>query len=186
MRQSLKEAFPRIKFSVRGRTYSLGENITVSWEDGPSEAQVDPIVDRFCGGYFDGMDDCKGSRFAMMTREAGFEQVSFGADSIHLSRYHSDGALERAIGAVFRRYNENFRAANMEMPTVRDYRNGSLFNVRLQGVHGEYGGDTLQDSIRLTAGKHTFVLKVAPSKTAAGIFVTHTDGRPHAPPVLKD
>lgn len=186
VRKSLKEAFPAIKFSVRANTYSMGDNINVSWDDGPSEAQVDPIVDRFCGAYFDGKDDYKGSRYAMMTTEAGLEQVSFAADSIHLSRYHSDQALERAIGAVFRRYRENFRDANMPMPTVRDYRNGSLFNVRLQGVHGEYGGDTLQDSIRLTAGKHTFVLKVEKSKTAAGIFVTHTDGRPHAPPVLKE
>ncbi|MGF6603274.1 hypothetical protein P3T23_008028 [Paraburkholderia sp. GAS448] len=186
VRQSLKEAFPGIKFSVRGSTYSGGASIDVNWEDGPCEAQVDPIVDRYRGAYFDGMEDCKGSRFAMVTTEAGLEQVSFGADFIHLSRYHSDLALERAISAVFRRYYGNFRDANMEMPTVRDYRNGSLFNVRLQGVHGQYGGDTLQDSIRLTAGKHTFVLKVEKSKTAAGIFVTHTDGRPHAPPVLKD
>ncbi|VVE16522.1 MULTISPECIES: LPD29 domain-containing protein [Pandoraea] len=186
LRQSLKEAFPGIKFSVRSSKYSGGACIDVNWEDGPSEAQVDPIVDRFRGAYFDGMEDYKGSRFAMMTTGAGLEQVSFGADFVKLSRYHSDQALQRAIGAVFRRYRTNFREASIEMPAVREYRDGSLYNVRLRGVHGQHGGDSLQDSIRLAAGKHTFVLKVEKSKTAASIFVTHTDGRPHAPPVLND
>lgn len=186
VRQCLKEAFPGIKISVRSSTYSMGTSIDVSWDDGPCEALVDPIVDRFRGAYFDGMEDCKGSRYAMMTTEAGLEQVSFGADFIRLSRHNSDQALVRAIGWVYRRYHQHFLDAQMEMPTVGEYRDGSLFNVRVPGIHGPYGGDTLQDSIRQASGKHTFVLKVEKSKTAGGIFVTHTDGRPHAPPVLKD
>lgn len=186
VRKCLKEAFPAVKFSVRSDTYSMGASINVSWEDGPCEAQVDPIVDRLRGAYFDGIEDYKGSRFAMMTTEDGLRQVSFGADFINLSRSHSDQALDRAIGSVYRRYHQNFREAQMEMPTVVDYRKGRLFNVRVPGVHGQCGADSLQDSIRRTAGKHTFVLKVVKSKTASGIFVTHTDGRPHAPPVLKD
>lgn len=186
VRLCLKEAFPGVKFSVRSDQYSMGASIDVRWEDGPCEAQVDPIVDRFRGAYFDSMEDCKGRRYAMMTTEAGLEQVSFGADFIHLNRRHSDQALDRAIRSVYRRHHQNFRDAQMERPTVGDYRNGSLFNVRVPGMHGQCGADTLQDSIRRTAGKHTYVLKVEKSKTAGGIFVTHTDGRPHAPPVLKD
>lgn len=186
VRKCLKEAFPGIKFSVKSDTYSMGASIQVGWEDGPCEAQVDPIVDRFRGSYFDGMEDYKGNRYAMMTTDAGLEQVSFGSDFIRLSRCHSDQAIARAIGSIFRRYRQNFREAAMETPTVEAYRNGRLFNARVPGIHGQFGGDTLQDSIRRAAGKHTFVLKVAKSKTAGGIFVTHTDGRPHAPPVLSE
>ncbi|UIF89472.1 hypothetical protein KAF44_29645 (plasmid) [Cupriavidus necator] len=186
VRKCLKEAFPGVKFSVRSDTYSMGASINVGWEDGPCEAQVDPLVDRFRGAYFDGMEDYKGNRYAMMTTEAGLEQVSFGADYIHLTRNHSDQALDRAIGSVYRRYQQNFREARMEMPSVADYRNGRLFNVRVPGIHGQFGGDSLQDSIRRAAGNHTFLLKVAKCKTAGGIFVSHTDGRPHAPPLLTE
>ncbi|KAF7956308.1 hypothetical protein AWV80_38585 [Cupriavidus sp. UYMU48A] len=171
---------------MRSDKYSMGASIDVGWEDGPCEAQVDPIVDRFRSAYFCGIEDYKGSRYAMMTTAAGLEQVSFGADFIHLNRRHSDQALDRAIGSVYRRHHQDFCDAQMERPTVGDYRNGSLFNVRVPGINGQCGGDTLQDTIRRTAGKHTFVLKVEKSKTAGGIFVTHTDGRPLAPPVLKD
>jgi hypothetical protein len=149
VRQSLKEAFPGIKFSVRSMTYSGGASIGVSWEDGPCEAQVDPVVDRFRGAYFDGMEDCKGSRFAMITTDAGLEQMHFGADFIRLGRAHSDQALERAIAAVFRRYRENFRDANMEMPTVRDYRGGSLFNIRSARRNRGIVGPSLTAGIRL-------------------------------------
>jgi hypothetical protein len=44
VRQSLKEAFPGVKFAVRSSTYSGGASIDVSWTDGPNAVQVESIT----------------------------------------------------------------------------------------------------------------------------------------------
>lgn len=91
VRKALKESFPGVKFSVRSSKYSMGASISVSWTDGPNTAQVNAVVKIFEGSYFDGSQDYKGSRFAMIDGK----RVSFGADSIHTSRHHSRALCER-------------------------------------------------------------------------------------------
>ncbi len=59
IRAALKRAFPRTKFSVRSHRYSGGASIDVGWADGPAAAAVDPIVQQFRRGDFDGMIDMK-------------------------------------------------------------------------------------------------------------------------------
>jgi Large polyvalent protein associated domain 29 len=93
IRQSLKEAFPGVKFSVRSSTYSGGASISVSWTDGPNAAQVESITRGFKASYFDGSIDYQGSIHHMMDGE----QVTFGADYITSTRIHSDAAVERAM-----------------------------------------------------------------------------------------
>lgn len=58
IRETLKAAFPKTKFSVRSRSYSGGSSIHTSWTDGPAEGQIQSILDRFEGRGFDGMTDC--------------------------------------------------------------------------------------------------------------------------------
>src|ERR1700748_2427516 len=57
IKQSLSQIFPKTKFSVRSKSYSGGCSITASWTDGPTGSQVSPILDRFNGKGFDGMQD---------------------------------------------------------------------------------------------------------------------------------
>ena len=64
VRQSLKEAFPGVKFSVKSKTYSGGASINVGWTNGPTSKQVSAIVKRFEGSYFDGMSDYKGLNYS--------------------------------------------------------------------------------------------------------------------------
>jgi len=59
IRGALKAAFPKTVFSVRGKSYSMGHSIDVSWTDGPTGKQVKPILDRFESKGFDGMTDCR-------------------------------------------------------------------------------------------------------------------------------
>jgi hypothetical protein len=99
IRQSLKEAFPDVKFSVRSSTYSGGALISVNWPDGPNAAQVESITKGFKVSYFDGSIDYQGSIHHMM----GGEPVRFGADYITSSRRYSDAAVDRAIASVSRR-----------------------------------------------------------------------------------
>ena len=96
IRRCLKEAFPGIKFSVRSSSYSMGASIDVKWTDGPAEVQVEAVVGRFKGSYFDGMIDYKGSVYA----EYDGEPVHFMSDYIHCHREYSDEAVERAIDTV--------------------------------------------------------------------------------------
>jgi Large polyvalent protein associated domain 29 len=91
VRKALKEAFPGIKFGVRSSKYSGGATIGVRWKDGPNTAQVDAVVKIFQGSYFDGSQDLKGNRYAMIDGR----RVSFGADSVHTSRTHSRALCER-------------------------------------------------------------------------------------------
>jgi len=59
LRQTLKEAFPTTKFSVRSASYAGGASIDVHWTDGPTATQVQAICDRFEGADFDEMQDLK-------------------------------------------------------------------------------------------------------------------------------
>jgi hypothetical protein len=59
VRTALKTAFPGQKFSVRSKTYAGGASLSVNWEDGPTERDVDAVVDIYRGSGFDGMQDLK-------------------------------------------------------------------------------------------------------------------------------
>jgi hypothetical protein len=58
IRVELKRAFPSVSFRVRTQKYSGGDNVNVSWTDGPTAEQVKAIADKYAGGSFDGMTDC--------------------------------------------------------------------------------------------------------------------------------
>ena len=90
VRQSLKEAFPDVKFSVRRKTYSGGASVSVGWQDGPNEAQVAAVGGIFRGSVFDSSQDLRLNTYAMMDGQL----VSFGADYIHFGRICSKALCE--------------------------------------------------------------------------------------------
>lgn len=171
VRAALKEAFPGVKFGVRAKTYSGGASMSITWTDGPNNAQVEAIANRFQGAYFDGSIDYKGSVYHMLNGE----RVSFGADFIHCTRSYTDEMVQRAIDRVFSRFAGNFAEAGIQKPTVEQYRNGDLLSVQLPGLH-QWGNESVQSEVSATLYKHSDRLAVASSKTAAAVFVTHDDG----------
>lgn len=57
LKQALRKAFPRVRFSVRlsrGTGYGYCH---VRWTDGPSTRVVEQVTERFRGSQFDGMTD---------------------------------------------------------------------------------------------------------------------------------
>ena len=115
VRKDLKANFPKIKFSVRSDTYSMGASIRVNWDDGPTQDQVDSVICVYESSGFDGMVDLaygktsfilksgeivsgnsQGTQDSMgvdpaVKRELppGAEEVSFGSDYVTCSRHIS-------------------------------------------------------------------------------------------------
>ena len=57
IRAELKVAFPETKFSVRSKSFAGGDDVSISWDDGPKTLEVSAITDKYQYGHFDGMDD---------------------------------------------------------------------------------------------------------------------------------
>jgi hypothetical protein len=58
IRIELKTAFPSVKFSVKTKSFSNGNDINISWENGVTTEEVEKITSKYQYGSFDGMDDC--------------------------------------------------------------------------------------------------------------------------------
>ena len=171
VRQALREAFPGVKFSVRSSTYSMGASMSVKWVDGPNTKQVESITDKFSGSYFDGMQDLKGSTYAMF----GGEVVHFGADSIHCTRSYSDASTQRAIDRFYAKYLGNFNQYGIAKPTVEEFNSGRLYNVQIMNQGVPYDRN-VQRGIWEMLSKHSDRLKVEESKTAGAVIYLGNDG----------
>lgn len=154
IRNDLKEAFPGVKFSVRGNSYSGGASTDISYVDGPPLSDAEPVAKAYAGATFDGMTDMKDYVY-----NAGFDtdgvpqSVSYGPDFVFVQREFSEettrDATARAISA--------FQAAGIEFdPNGRDrfqdnipqelLRNESLNRAQWQGY-----GMTSHEIIRTLA-----------------------------------
>lgn len=100
LRAALKTAFPTTKFSVKSHVYSGGASIRVIWTDGPTSKQVEGIANNYQGADFDGMQDLKTYRTAMVDGQP----VRYGADYIFCNRELSQEfrvSVARRVAANF-------------------------------------------------------------------------------------
>ncbi len=120
MRAALRVAFPRVKFSVRKSHYG---SVAISWTDGPTEKEVEAVVGRHKGGYFDGMED-------IYKHEATpFVVVFGGAEYVSTYRQHSEQLIGRAIDRVFDEYAGNLQ--EIKKPAAAEFKGGQLFYVEV-------------------------------------------------------
>ena len=120
VRRSLKEAFPGVKFSVRSKSYADGSSIHVKWIDGPSEPAVKEVVERFEGGYFDGMTDYKGSYI----HELNGKRIDFLCDFIFTERHYSDEVYGTVLKEIWKGYR-----GDAEPPSVEDVKIGGAYII---------------------------------------------------------
>ena len=83
LKAELQAAFPGIKFSVTSDSFSMGDSVHVSYEDGPAYHIVDEIASKYQYGHFDGMtdmyeysnrrNDIPQSKFVQVSRHQGKE-----------------------------------------------------------------------------------------------------------------
>jgi len=57
IRKELKEKFPEIKFNVRSRSFSGGDDVNIDYTNGVPDDEIRKIVNKYEGGSFDGMTD---------------------------------------------------------------------------------------------------------------------------------
>lgn len=57
IKAELQTAFPGVKFSVKSDSYSMGDSVHISWEDGPTCKQVDELSCKYQYGSFNSMED---------------------------------------------------------------------------------------------------------------------------------
>src|SRR5437660_1744541 len=108
VRNVLKKAFPKVKFSVRSDTYSGGASIDVAWTDGPLSKEVERVAKQFESSHFDGMIDMKqnytswllpdGS--AIVATDHGTEYTRGVIPPTHNAKPHPDAKLV-SFGADF-------------------------------------------------------------------------------------
>lgn len=77
IRIELKQAFPKIKFSVRAKSFSGGNDINISWTDGPTKKQVEAIANKYEAGSFDGMTDSYNYNHSPWTEVFGSSKYIF-------------------------------------------------------------------------------------------------------------
>lgn len=124
IRIELKRAFPSVKFSVRSKSYSMGNNINIDWTDGPTTKQVEEIANQYDAGSFDGMTDSYNYR-----KDRAFIDAFGSAKYIFCNRHHSDKAVAAAIRTVCNRYPGNASEC-ASIPTVEDYNMGRTHSMQ--------------------------------------------------------
>lgn len=93
IKRELAEKFPGIKFSVRSKSFSMGNSVDVSWELGPTSKEVDIILEKYVEGHFDGMTDCY--EYGRDTETRAFQAEHGSAKYVHGSRSFPEGFYER-------------------------------------------------------------------------------------------
>ena len=118
IRKILQREFPGVKFSVRKESYGC---IRVGWEDGPTDEQVDKIVEKFQEGRFNGMED-----IYELTRHNVWTEVFGGAKYVHTSRDLSENLIAQAIDILWEKYSGNFEG--VEKITAAQFKNGEAMH----------------------------------------------------------
>lgn len=115
IRIELKRAFPGVKFSVTGESFSGGDAISISWIDGPTKNDVKEISGKYQAGSFDGMTD-----YYNYDHDAWND--SFGsAKYITTSRKYSPELVGMTIASIGAKWHDGV------LPSADDYRKGRLF-----------------------------------------------------------
>ena len=169
MRKVLKESFPGVKFSVRGKSYAGGGSTNIGWTDGPNAKQVEGLISVFEGSYFDGMIDYKGSRYGTLDGQ----DVHFMTDFIFCNRDESIEFELRVISRIANKYDSDADTGDIH----DEFHNGSLYDVTPWGEQCT-GMSTLsmQATIRSALSKHTFCPFPKSSETLARVKFSGDDG----------
>ena len=154
IRAELKRELPKVKFSVKSESYSMGNAVRISWELGPTERQVKKYVDKYEAGSFDGMTDSYTYTPKQFRTQysAKYVQCSRHIPSILFETMCKDYAT--ALGATYTDYNSRHQGEYISSLVNRLL---SVFELPngyqgIQHVKDTDGDGTLNRSINSSAG----------------------------------
>lgn len=81
IKAELKAAFPSIKFSVTSDSFSMGNSVHISWEDGPTTDKIKEISSKYQYGHFNGMEDI----YENTNSRDDIPQAKYVSESRHMS-----------------------------------------------------------------------------------------------------
>ena len=138
IRIELKNEYPTVKFSVVSKSYSGGDSVRVNWIDGPSQKEVEAIINKYEYGRFDGSIDLyEYNKDHSFTDKYGSTKYAFA------NRDHSDISIQRALDSMYSKYQANFERDGLPKPTTEDYRNGLLRSSKFQ-LSGGFNHDFVE------------------------------------------
>lgn len=128
IKRELAEKFPGVKFSVRSKSFSMGNSVDVSWEFGPTSKEVDAILDKYVEGHFDGMTDCY--EYGRDTQTRAFQTEHGSAKYVHGSRSFPEGFYERVCRDIAAHlgieYSSQWQRRENDSLTLGDYAHRAL------------------------------------------------------------
>ena len=95
VRQSLKEHFPDVRFSVRSSRYAGGASVVVIWKAGPHQSEVRQAVRRHEGSRTDG--DYSPRSVLHYLRPGGKAMVAYNPASLAIGASEPEGEDNRAL-----------------------------------------------------------------------------------------
>jgi hypothetical protein len=96
IRKTLKQHFPNTVFRVTSKGYSGGDHVRIEWNDGPTDADVSALVNRYEYGSFDGQTDM----YNVTNHRDDIPQTKY----LHTNRHASPEALQAIVDEVNRLY----------------------------------------------------------------------------------
>jgi glyceraldehyde-3-phosphate dehydrogenase/erythrose-4-phosphate dehydrogenase len=87
IRSELKRRFQKCSFSVTSKSFSMGNAVYISWTNGPSQEEVNALVDKYQYGHFDGVTDC----YEFSNKRTDIPQTKF----VSTTRYESRRSDEK-------------------------------------------------------------------------------------------
>jgi hypothetical protein len=110
IKTELAHTFPRQTFSVTSESFSMGNAVRISWDNGPTAEEVDEVTDKYEYGTFDAMTDMSGYK------QTGnvFRGLYGDAKYVSTSRTITDDTYQAVAAEFGKVFDPSWNAVNHE------------------------------------------------------------------------
>jgi len=181
IRKELKKEFPGIKFSVRSKSFSMGNSVDIDYTDGPAISAVNLIIEKYQYGTFDGMTDCQGFKHDENDK---FREENGESKFVHAHRELSEESRQNLKIAIAAHWGEDYNPENDSDPMIRNEWLSTLVHQSLRLADNLKPGEVYKgvhdDSGTVTATTKNELYFAAPVVEAAPVapvvdFSAHVD-----------
>ena len=133
--KALSQAFPSHPIQVH-RAQAAKKVLYLTWDDGPTEAQVKIIADHFLKFNPQYWADVEQHwLISCCNPKYDGQVICFDIEQIIFSRAFTDSTIEAAINLVWSRFGKDFKEAGYSQPTADQYGHKDLSDMRVGSGH---------------------------------------------------